>query len=164
MGYSEPGTRNFFETYFVNNSGVQGNVTLFMNRMLTEKFEIWWIKPSSFLILFCALWTARTKSKTSILKVCKLVMSALRTKMIYWSLRHVLLFSTLTQNHGCSAHNSDMQTSSASSICSVTRNTEHIMFPTLRARIGQYSMGWTEKKGRKWFSIACIYVEPSAMV
>lgn len=73
-------------------------------------------------------------------------MSALRTKMIYWSLRHVLLFSTLTQNHGCSAHNSDMQTSSASSICSVARNREHIMFPTLRARIGQCSTGWTEKK------------------
>lgn len=85
-------------------------------------------------------------------------MSALRTKMIYWRLHHVLLFSTMTQNHSCSAHNSDMQTSSVPSTCSVARNTEHIMFSTLRAMIGEYSAGWAEKKGRKLSSVACIYI------
>lgn len=104
------------------------------------------------------------KVEIGILKVCNLVMSALRTKMIYWSLHHMLLFSTTTQNHSCLAHNSDMQTSSVPSICSAARNTEHTMFSALSAMTGEYSAGWAEKKGRKRSSVACVYIESSSVI
>lgn len=126
-----------------------------MSGLLTEKAEINKTQP-------CVNWPYSSLTsgmpegiEAGILNACNLVISALKAKMIYWSLHHALLFSTMIQNRGCLVHNSDMQTSSVPSICSVAKNTEHIMFSTLKAMTEDYSTGWAGKKGRK-LSVACI--------
>lgn len=126
-----------------------------MSGLLTEKAEINKTQP-------CVNWPYSSLTsgmpegiEAGILNTCNLVISALKAKMIYWSLHHALLFSTMIQNRGCLVHNSDMQTSSVPSICSVAKNTEHIMFSTLKAMTEDYSTGWAGKKGRK-LSVACI--------